>query len=585
MCGIFAYIGNEKAGQTILEGLKRLEYRGYDSWGVAIKTENDVYIEKHVGTIGEAHLPAMKSSIGIGHTRWATHGGVTEVNAHPHATSDKGVIVVHNGIVENHQELKNTLQKAGYEFRSQTDSESIPFLIDHIRKTERKSTKEAVLRAFQMLHGMNAIIVYFPAEEQFFAIKNGSPLVVGIGEEECMIASDATAVIPHTKQVIFLEDDQLLEMSRKNIHLFDITGAKLSPKIQNLPYSAESAELGDFPHFMVKEIAEQPLVLRNLIENNDDQIIAIAEKIKAAYGTYLIGCGTAYYACLASTYLFSKIAKRHINAAVGSEFNYSLDFITDQSVVMALSQSGETIDIIASLKKVQEKQATIVALTNALGSTLFRMADEKLLLNAGPEKSVCATKSFTAKIAYMYLLAHQLNGTLSHGKKSLRQAVEAVEILLKKQEMIRSLAKELSAHNHIFILGRGVSYPTALESALKIKEVSYLHAEGFAGGELKHGVIALIEKGTPVLIYNPEDETYEDTLSSAYEVKARGAYVIGVSSKPAEVYDSFIDIESYDEASVIPFVVVSQLLGYYIAVEKGLDPDKPRNLAKSVTVK
>lgn len=589
MCGIFAYSGNKNtAGDLILDGLKTLEYRGYDSWGVALKKntdKHDIYIEKHIGTIGKATLPSINTTIGIGHTRWATHGGVSEANAHPHANTEKTVIAVHNGIVENFAELKSMLIAHGYTFISETDTEVIPNLIDYYIKKEKLSEKKALIRAFKKLKGMNGIIVFFPESETFYGIKNGSPLVYAETENERLIASDAAALAKYTRQVYYLDDNELLEVTRKEGKLYTLDLKEHFAIWTTLPYSAEATSLGEFDYFMLKEISEQPKILLDIVETKRRQIEQFAELIKKAYGTYFIGCGTSYYACLAGNYLFSKIAKRHINSVIGSEFDYQMEFITHKSLVVALSQSGETIDILSSIKHVSQKKATIAAITNVMGSSLYRQADTKILLNAGPEQSVCATKSFTATIAIMYLLAHAMNNDYREGEVQLKESIKSVEHLLEKKDMIKRLAKKLVHHEHIFILGRGVSFPIAQESALKIKEVSYMHAEGFAGGELKHGVIALIEKGTPVIIYNPNDETYEDTISSAYEVKARGAHVIGVSSRMHDVFDDWIPVEINSEAAMIPYVVVSQLIGYYFALEKGLDPDKPRNLAKSVVVK
>lgn len=586
MCGIFAYKGtNSSAGNLILNGLSALEYRGYDSWGVALKkTSGTVYLEKHTGKIGEAKLPAIESHIGIGHTRWATHGGVTKKNAHPHTSSNNEVIIVHNGIVENFQDIKKDLVSKGYSFESETDSEVIAHLIADLKKQDL-SLKEVMLTAFQRLHGMNAVIAFFPGEEAFYVIKNGSPVVFSQKDKEFFIASDASAIVKHTKDVHFLNDNELLEIRNERYQFYNLKGNPIKAEFIKLQYDVTDVTMGSYAHFMLKEIHEQPLIIDQIAETQETNIQNAAESIKDAFGTYLIGCGTAYYACLAGTYLFSKIAKRHINASVGSEFTYMLDFLKNNSLVVALSQSGETIDIISSMKTAQEKGSKSMAITNVLGSTLYRMSDQTLLLNAGPEKAVCSTKAYISKIAFLYLIAHQLNGSFASGKNDIKQAVAEIKRLLKGEDQIKNLAKTIKGRKNMFILGRGISYPTALESALKIKEVSYLHAEGFAGGELKHGVIALIEKGTPVVIYNPEDETYEDTLSSAYEVKARGAHVIGVSNKPNDIYDDFIQVNNCNDATIIPNVVIAQLLGYYLALEKGFDPDKPRNLAKSVTVK
>ncbi len=398
------------------------------------------------------------------------------------------------------------------------------------------------------------------------------------------MAEASEAIIPYTKEVYFLEDNELLIITPKKEQILDQKNKIKAIEYGTLRYDKQDVERGQYPNFMMKEISEQPKVLLNIINTQKNNLEKASRVIKKSYGSYLIGCGTAYYAALAGSYLFSKIAKRHINISVSSEFNYLTDFLTDKSLIIALSQSGETIDTISCLKKAQEKKSKIMAITNVLGSSLYRMSDEKLLLQAGPEKCVLATKSFTAKITILYLLAYCLNGGYEKGVKQIKKAVIEIKRLIKSSQ-IKILANKLKNSHHIYVLGRGVSYPTALESALKIKEVSYIHAEGFAAGELKHGVIALIEKNTPVIVYNPSDETYNDTLSSTYEIKARGAYVIGIAEKNNPIYDEFIQVKNCQEATIIPNVVIAQLLGYYLALSKGCDPDKPRNLAKSVTVK
>jgi len=589
MCGIFAYLGSKKnAADLVLRGLKSLEYRGYDSWGVAIKKSNgQIYIKKQVGKIGNAHLPKIISSSGIGHTRWATHGGVSPKNTHPHYDSDKKVIIVHNGIVENFVQLKQELIKKGYQFRSETDSEVIAHLIAGQIKNKKITKKELVRilnEVFKRLKGLNAVIVFLPQFNLIAAIKNGSPLVFAKNNQGFFIASDASALVPYTKKVFFIEDNQTLVFNYQGENLYGPDNKEIKPNFVSIQYKAGDISLKNYPHYMIKEISEQPKVLTSLINNEKDNITKMAKIIRKAYGSYLIGCGTSYYACLSGTYLFSKIAKRHINATICSEFSYLVDFLKKESLVLALSQSGETIDIISSLRKVREKKAKIFSITNVLGSTLYRMADYKLLLNAGPEKCVLATKSFTAQVAILTLLAYSLDGGYNQAAGEIRKAIKEIKKLIVNKDL-KKLAQKISRKEHVYVLGRGTSYPIALESALKIKEVSYIHAEGFAGGELKHGVIALIEKGTPVIIYNPQDETYADSLSSAYEVKARGAYVIGVSSQPSQAYNQYIKVDDCGEANPIANTVIAQLLGYYLALERGLDPDKPRNLAKSVTVK
>lgn len=586
MCGIFGYIGtNKHAGNLILEGLKALEYRGYDSWGVAIKKhDGTVFIEKHTGKIGEATLHQTESTIGIGHTRWATHGGVKDENAHPHISCDKKVVVVHNGIVENFTILKEKLITQGHTFISETDTEVIVHLIEEKLKSESNLPK-IMKEVFAEVHGMNAIIAFFPEQEVIYAIKNGSPLVLGKTEHEYIIASDASAIAPYTNSVFFVPDNELIKIDKEGFTLSSQSEHAKKMGFTTLHYSYEAVQLGNFPHYMIKEIHEQPKIIRNIIDTQIESLELAANMIKDAYSTYLMGCGTAYYACLTGSYLFSRIAKKHVTTAPASEFTYLENFLTKDSLIIPLSQSGETIDIISSLKKAKQKDAKIVAITNTLGSTLTRISDKNIFLNAGPEKAVCSTKAYIAKITILYLLAHILNGTTDIGIKHLEQSIEAIISVLKHEEYIHQLANRIKHFEHMFILGRGISYTASLESALKIKEVSYIHAEGFAAGELKHGVIALIEKDIPVIVFNPTDETYEDTLSAAYEVKARGAYIIGISSKPNAIYDEYIEVPYCDDATVIPNVVIAQLLGYYLAIVKDLDADKPRNLAKSVTVK
>ncbi len=586
MCGIFGYVGpRNDAGNIVLEGLKTLEYRGYDSWGIAAKkADGSLVVEKHVGKIGNATLPEMNCSIAIGHTRWATHGGVTDQNAHPHVSENQEVVVVHNGIVENFEKIKKELEKKGYHFKSQTDTEVIAHLASEIKKTTT-DLKEVALRTFHHLEGLNGIIFFFPKENVILAIKNGSPLIFGQEDKEYFLASDVSALLPHTRNVYFFEDGDLLEITKQGVEFFTTKGEVKQIDLQKLDMDPKQALLGEYPDFMTKEMHEQPTIVQELMSRDEAVYQKFAEFIKQAEQTYFVGCGTAYYASLTGKYIFSKIAKKQIQVGEGSEFGYLADFMNKETLLMPFSQSGETIDLINSVRISKANGAKIASVLNTYGSTLDRISDASFLLNAGIEKCVLSTKAFTAKVGFLLLTAHADARTFDQGKKDLAVAVSEAQKLLNDQQLFAKIAKKLQDAKDIFVLGRGVSYPTALESALKIKESSYIHAEGFAAGELKHGVIALIEKGTPVIVYNPEDETYEDTLSSAHEVKARGAFVIGISSKPNPVYDEYIEVASCNEAVVIPNVVAAQLLAYNITKGKGLDPDKPRNLAKSVTVK
>ena len=450
-----------------------------------------------------------------------------------------------------------------------------------------KKFDEAVRASFKKLTGLNAIVVLSPGG-QITVAKNGSSLVLGIGNKEYFVASDPAALLPHTKKVIFLEDNQLASVGNGSIKVFEAeSGKKVKPKVRNLQWEVKQAKLGKFEHFMLKEINEQPKVIRSVVEVLTDSAVDMAREIKAAKGTFFIASGTAFHACLAGTYLFSKIAGHHVNTSVASEFNYLEDFLNPKSLVIALSQSGETIDVVEPLNRAVKKGAKIAAVVNNLGSTIYRMGDIKVVLGAGPEIAVASTKAYVAKIALLLLVAYSLVGKTSTAKRLLLQSANEVERLLRKKtrEKIKKIAKFLAEAEHIYTIGRGLSYPTALESALKIKEVSYIPTEGLAGGELKHGTIALVSRGTPCLVYAPSDETYEAIISNATEIKSRGGFIIGIGSKKADVFDEWIEVKDTGDASLISMVVPAQLLAYYLALEKGADPDKPRNLAKSVTVK
>lgn len=606
MCGIFGYVGTKKtAAKTVLSGLKQLEYRGYDSWGVAaVRTEipnpirqladqipkkngNTIVIKKKIGKIGSADVSDLPDSdIGFGHTRWATHGGVTDINAHPHLDCSGKIAIIHNGIVENYEELRKKLLKKGHIFKSETDTEVAVHLIEEYAKHTMFS--KAVQKAFNEMEGLNAFIVLHADEHKFVAVRNGSPLVVGFGDGENFLASDASALLPHTRQVHFLEDDQMAIVSEKGVMIFNaINGDHISPNKQHLDWSESAVVKGKFPYFMLKEIYEQPGMLADIAVESRLAAEKLADTIKKADNTYIVACGSAGYVGLAASYMMSIIAKYQAIPVVASEFAYHVPFLTNKSVVLALSQSGETMDTLDAVKKARKKGAIITALVNSLGSTLYREAGQKILVGAGPEKAVASTKAVTGKLAHLVLLSYALAGKGKEGEEVLKKTVRAVKLLLmpKNTKRILSLAKMLSKKEHIYMIGRGISYATALEAALKVKEISYMHGEGFAAGELKHGVIALIEKGTPCMAFCPNDETHSDNLAGAMEIQARGGYIIGVSNKPNAVFDFYIPVPDVGVATIIPNIIVSQLLGYYLAIERGYDPDMPRNLAKSVTVK
>lgn len=584
MCGIFGYVNTKNASRIVLDGLKSLEYRGYDSWGIATLDNSQIKLVKNVGQlkdVKESILP--EGAIALGHTRWATHGGVTTENAHPHLDCEGSLAVIHNGIVENFDKIKAALTGT-HKFISQTDSEIVVHLVEELAK--KNKTEEAIRLAFLMLKGSNAF-VFLTSEGKLIAIKNGSPLVIGLGQKGNLIASDASSLVDHAKKAIFLEDGQMAEISQKSIVIKEVTsGRALKPKVTNIDWHIEKSALGKYEHFMLKEIEEQPAALRKIL-GNKDAIYHLAKIIKEAKGVFFVGCGTASYVSLAANYLFSKIANLHVNFVVGSEFKYLQTFINKKSLVIAVSQSGETIDVVESVKKAKGMGASIAAITNVYGSTIYRFAAFPLLIGAGVEKAVCATKSFTNMVGCLLYINYILAGHDKEGENLILAISKSLEKIIStdSQKKIHEIARQLKDKHHVYIIGRGLSYPAVLEAALKLKEVAYIHSEGFAGGELKHGALALIEKDTPCIVFAPNDETYDEIISNAIEIKARKGTIIGVSHKNNAVFDHFLPIDDVKEGSFIPSVVIVQLLAYYVACEKGIDPDKPRNLAKSVTVK
>lgn len=587
MCGIFGYVGSQNnAAAAVLAGLKLLEYRGYDSWGIAVKKDKKLVVDKHVGKIGNATTSLPKSVLGIGHTRWATHGGVTVKNAHPHLDCNQELAVVHNGIVENYTELKAELLKKGHTFVSETDTEVISHLIEEYLKKEGFAS--AVRDTFNRLNGLNAIVVAYAPSQEVIAAKTGSPLVVGMNDDGYYVASDASGIIKHTNKMIFLEDNQMVILGKK-IQLIKLPGGTvLKAAFQKVDWKFEESVKGKYDHYFLKEMYEEPQVIKNIALNYDSETRKFANLVDNAFGTFMLACGTASHAAMVATYLFSNKAKKHVNFAIGSEFNYLEDYITKGTLVIPISQSGESVDVIQPVVSAQKKGATIAAIVNVLGSTLYRQADHSILLNCGVEKCVVATKSFIAMISLVLLITYTLAKRQHEGKNLLLDAAKDVEKILRKDSIkeIKRIANILAHSSHVYVIGRGASYPIALEVALKIKESSYVHAEGFAGGELKHGVIALIEKGSPCIVLAPNDETYSDIISNAQEIKARGGYIIGIGPINNSVFDEFLETADLQDATMIPQVVTAQLLAYNLALKRGVaDPDKPRNLAKSVTVK
>jgi glucosamine--fructose-6-phosphate aminotransferase (isomerizing) len=588
MCGIIGYIGNEKAAPILLKGLKHLEYRGYDSAGMAT-VDDCILIKKDVGRIEEIdkklNFENLPGTIGIAHTRWATHGGVTQANAHPHVSNNKKIAVIHNGIVENYQELRKFLKEKGFNFFSETDTEIIPNLIE-FEMREGKSFEDAVISTLRKLEGYYAVLVLNEDERKIIGARQGSPLVVGIDGKNFFIASDIPAFLEHTKKVMYLYDNDVIILD-DGIRVFNLSENKLVERpIDSIEWDLEQAMKGDFDHFMLKEISEQVDTVKKAMSHDREVIEKVAAEIKKSKGVFFVACGTAYHACLAASYVFSKIANMHINVVLASEFRNYEHFLKEDTLVVAVSQSGETIDTIDAVKVAREKGSKIISIVNVMGSSLTRHSDECLLTNAGPEICVLATKSYTSQVALLTLLAYAIAGRYDEIKSKLNYIWNIIYYITSKttRGKIKELAEVLKDNEHIFLIGRGLQYSTALEAALKIKEVSYIHAEAFAGGELKHGTIALIEKGTPCIVF-VSDENEKEIISNAIEVKSRGGVIVGIGSKKNEVFDYWIKVPEANNLNPIVQIIPVQILAYQLAVLRGCDPDKPRNLAKSVTVK
>jgi glucosamine--fructose-6-phosphate aminotransferase (isomerizing) len=584
MCGIAAYKGTGNAPQIVLEALKKLEYRGYDSWGIASLTPDGIESVKKVGKISAHNETGLKESrVAMGHTRWATHGGVCEANTHPHFDCRNEIAVMHNGIIENFVELKKGLEKRGHIFVSATDTEVIAHLIE---ENMQLGLSEAVRKAMSMIHGRSAIIAMHSGFDGFVAARTGSPLILGIGKNEYFVASDIPAFLQYTKNVMYLDDNEMVVIHDKPEFFSINDGKPITKRVITIDWEAAQAEKGDYDHFMIKEIMEQKETIRRAINQDEEALKGIASEINKSFGTFLTGCGTAGKVCLAGEYIFSRIAKKHINYVVSSEFPNYTDFLKPETLLITISQSGETADVLEAVKAAKEKGVKVISLVNVKGSSLDRQSDCTFHINAGPEKAVASTKATTSQLSLLYLLAYATVGKLDEGKRMLIETGEKVNDMLNPRylDRIKNLAEKMHREPNIYIIGRGANYPIALESAIKIQEVSYIHAQGFAGGELKHGPLALIDKGSPCIVLTANDETFNDTISNAMEIKARGGYIIGVGPKRHEVFDYWIKTPDVGVASPIVNIIPVQLLAYYLGLHKGCDIDQPRHLAKSVTV-
>jgi glucosamine--fructose-6-phosphate aminotransferase (isomerizing) len=588
MCGVFGYVGQQSdVGETILAALKTLEYRGYDSWGLALATADDLLVHKDVGRINGQVRSYPSSTQGIGHTRWATHGGVDAVNSHPHLDCCRRIAVVHNGIIENHLDLRAGLIERGHRLESETDSDVVAHLVEE-ELASGSDLAHAVATVFGKLEGYNAVVVMDRVEQRFAAAKRMSPLVVGQGKRGSTVASDAIALNDHADELIYLEDDHLALLSAGCVRVLDRTSMRqISPVAVTQQERNTRVDLAGYSDFLSKEVEEQPTALRRLTSESRAEIETLARAVTTAKTVAVTGCGTAGNAALAGTYLFEEACGRAVTMIPASEFRYRSRTLDAQSLVIALSQSGETVDVLEAMTEAKQRRAKLAAIVNAPMSTLDRMVDTRVHLRAGPEQCVLATKSYTSMLATLLLAAHAADRRWSTGVNLVLRAAKAIDSLLTNgcRERIVEVASRLAEAEHLFVIGRGPHYPSALETALKIKEVSYIHAEGFAAGELKHGVIALVDEGTPCLVLAPDDDTRTDVLSGAAELKSRGGHIVGIGSAGSDVFDDFIKIPDAGLANIVVEAVAGQLFGYYAALARGNDPDRPRNLAKSVTVK
>ena len=608
MCGIVGYLGHRQATEVLVEGLSKLEYRGYDSAGVAVNTGNELEIRKFKGRLAILAEDLEKSPIlgglGIGHTRWATHGEPSDVNSHPHFNMDRTIAVVHNGIIENYMELKEELQAEGVVFLSQTDTEVVAHLVD---KYYEGNLLDAVYKATERLRGAYALgVICKDNNNELVSVRKDSPLVVGLGEGENFIASDIPAILKYTRNVYFLENGEFVHIVGDKLTILDENRNVVEKEVTEITWDVEAASKGGYEHFMLKEIYEQPngvkeTLIRRLNDNGEiqlDDIKMTKEDLDKINKVYIVACGTAYHAGLVGKFAIEKFAKIPVITDIASEFRYRDPFVDENTLLILVSQSGETADTLASLRYAKERGARILSVTNVVGSSIARESDDVFYTWAGPEISVASTKAYTTQLVSFYMIALDFaikKGTITREFynemiEKLKEMPEKVSKALEQEEYIKNdVAKTLKEANSAFYLGRGLDYNLAMEGALKIKEISYIHAEAFAAGELKHGTIALIEKGTPVIAIATQEELFEKMVSNMEEVRARGAYVIAIAQeKNTEVEkaaDKVIYIPNVDDiVSSILTVLPLQLLSYYVAVERGCDVDKPRNLAKSVTV-
>ncbi len=610
MCGIVGYIGKNQAYNVLINGLKRLEYRGYDSAGIALLSDKHL-IYKCKGKVSKLEDliqdKTTEGTCGIAHTRWATHGEPNEVNAHPHESMNGLFVLVHNGIIENYAVLRKYLTDRGYIFRSETDTEVIVNLIEFYYLKGDLSVESAVQLALQKLVGAYGLVISCKdAPNQLIAVRKSSPLVIGIGTDEYYIASDAAPIVEYTKSVIFLDNDLMAIIRNDEMRLISVTNTKLQPKIEEIDLDIDAIEKGGFEHFMLKEIFEQPKSIRDTfrgrvgINNSDMRLGGLADvmpKLVAAERITIIGCGTSWHAALLGEYMIEELARIPVEVEYASEFRYRNPIINQKDVIIAVSQSGETADTLAAIRLAKASGATVIGICNVVGSSLSRETDAGVFTHAGPEIGVASTKAFTAQVTVLAMLANILafhRCTISETEfvefiQQLSQIPDKIEQVLAKDAHIKQIAEKLKDRQNALYLGRGYFFPVALEGALKLKEISYIHAEGYPAAEMKHGPIALIDENMPVVIIATKDHSYDKVASNVQEVKARRGIIIAIVNEGdefiSEMADYTIEIpESGYFLSALTAIIPLQLLSYHIAVLRGCNVDQPRNLAKSVTV-
>ncbi len=592
MCGIIGYTSrSDKAASVIFQGLKRMEYRGYDSSGMATLNRGKILIRKGVGYLEDVNREEKLSSLpgvtGIGHTRWATHGGVTQTNTHPHHDCKDQIAVIHNGIIDNYQALRHSLIKRGHNFISETDTEVIPHMLE-VEMDKGRSLKEAVLAVAPRLEGSYAFLAICVREPgKIVGTRRGSPLVVGAAPGKAFAASDSLALAGQVDQLYMLGENEVVELTPNGATFYDHTGRQIEKKPVKPDTQWDDTDKGDFPFYMLKEIMEQPKTLQAASDQDSELFTSIALDMLRADQVIITACGSSRYAALVGRYLFSSVGRKFAEVVMASEFQYFAESLGRNTLVIAVSQSGETLDVVEGITLARRAGAKIVSIINRPQSLLGELSHNVIYLNCGPEIGVAATKTFLNQVAVFYLLAFSMVHSFDMAADNIRKVCKQISRSLEWNiKTISDIAARYASKNDFYYIARGINFAIASEGALKLKEISYIHAEGMPAGELKHGTLSLIEKDTPVLVICPSDYTYQETLSNAMEAKARGAKIIAVSDENNEIYDHWIRIPKVHEL-LYPLVAVVplQLLAYQLALERGHNPDKPRNLAKSVTVK